>query len=364
MSPTARGPSPRLRRGIRLAVASVALALLLAAPTVVPGASAGAPSAVVGTPGILRTIAYNSTVDGFALSYLEWLPAGYLPRQATPLVVFLHGLGAGSVPVTGGLDGNTVPFSVVKNASAAHMILISLNTRTESGFYADTPCGGPQQQDVLDAIAHEKALRKVGAVYLLGFSMGTVGALEIAGHFPGLISGIGLVAPITDLFEQLAYSATVHSLPRQYPKDLCGRLPSATNTLAARITEYLSVARFAPTNFSGIPIYAVAGADDRTVPNNFTLWSFAQTNSTFVNSTCLTSTTLGEPANCTTPFWSLVKLHPALFSFRFVWEPTGRHGMVSLPVTDFFDFLAGTVPPAFLSATFPPGNLTALPPPP
>ncbi|MCI4339900.1 MAG: alpha/beta hydrolase, partial [Thermoplasmata archaeon] len=280
------------------------------------------------------------------------------------LVVFLHGLGTGTNRVIGGIGGSAVPDAIVDNASAASMILISLNTRTASGFYANTPCGGPQEQDVLDAIAHEKAARKVSSVYLLGFSMGTVGAYSIAGHHPKLISGIGIVAGITDLYEQLAYARQAHAFPSQIQTDFCGKLPGPKNASVTAEVTYLSVARFVPTNFSGIPIYVVAGAADTTVPNNFAHWVYAETNSSFVNSTCATSGAFGEPSNCSTTFWSLEKLHPTQFSFRFVWESAGVHSVADIAAGDFFAFLNGSVHPAFLSANFPPTKLTVLPSPP
>ena len=352
------------RRPAWWAVAVLAGVALLLVPTLVPVAAAGHATADRLQKSAMTRVPYSSSVDRFSLSYLEWLPAKYNPTLSTPLVVFLHGLGAGTARVIGGIGGIAVPDTVIDNASSASMILISLNTRTASGFYANTPCGGPQEQDVLDAIAHEKALHRISSVYLLGFSMGTVGAYSIAGHHPGLVSGIGVVAGISDLFEQLGYAQQNHAFPTQIQADFCGKLPSKLNASVQREVAYLSVARFAPQNFSGIPIYAVAGAADASVPNNFAHWPYAETNSSFVNSTCVTSSRFGEPSNCTTTFWSLAKLSPSSFSFRFVWEAAGIHSVVALPAGDFFAFLKGTVKPAFLSAGFPPTKLTLLPPPP
>ncbi len=350
-------------RRSRLIVLTIAVSVaLLVIPAVLPSASAAHRHPPQGATTV--KVAYSSSVDRFSLSYLEWLPANFRSTVAAPLVVFLHGLGSSTNKIPGGIGGNAVPQSVIDNASAASMILISINTRTSSGFFANTPCGGPQEQDVLDAIVHEKALRKVSKVYLLGFSMGTVGAFEIAGHHPGLVSGIGVVAPITDLFEQLGFALQAHAFPTQIQTDFCGKLPSKTNASVQREVAYLSVARFVPTNFSGIPIYLVAGAMDTTVPNNFAHWAYGETNSSFVNSTCTISAKFGEPANCTTAFWSLSKLHPAQFSFRFVFEAAGIHSVASLPAADYFGFMTGNLKPAFLSTTFPPTVLRTLPAPP
>ena len=302
-------------------------------------------------------------MDGFPLSFLEWLPANFSTQTPAPLVIYLHGMGGNATPIPGGGGATTVPAGLVANASAFGAILMSLNTRTQSGFYANTPCGGPQEQDVLDAIALERAHRAVSGVYLVGFSMGTSGAFSIAGHHPGLIRGIGVAAPITDLFQQLAYAISVHSVPLGLIQDYCNQLPSGHNVTAVRLTQYLSVARFHPENFSRVLMYVTGGGLDQAVPTNFAYWPYSQVNSSFVNSSCRVVPGLGEAMNCTTPFWTLFLNGAPGISFRYVYEPTGIHSALQLNGRDLFGYLFGNTPRGFATADFPPTSVHRLPAP-
>src|SRR5579863_666585 len=86
-------------------VATVLLLLVLLAPGVQgapPPASSIHPSLVS-----FKNVSYNSSVDGFPLSYAEWLPLGYSSLKATPLIVYLHGLeGNSNATVRGGVESD------------------------------------------------------------------------------------------------------------------------------------------------------------------------------------------------------------------------------------------------------------------
>ena len=339
--------------------AIVGIAVLLLVLTSTAGAQATAPAGsrpvASGSP---ANISYSSSVDKFSLSYLQWLPSGFSASHSHTLVVFLHGMGTTTNRVRGGIGGNTIPPNLVTGASAAGVILISLNTRTTSGFYADTACGGPQEQDVLDAINHEKSLEKVSSVVLAGFSMGTVGALEIAATHASLVSGIALAGPLTDLFEEQAYLGA--PIP-QLQADLCGQYPAPGNTSTIAFYKSLSPLRFAPTNFSSIPIYITAGGLDTRAPNNFGLWPYAMANSTVVNSSCRFASSAGEPSGCTTTLSSLAKAHPGQYRFRFVYEGRAVHSATQIAPDDLFDFLGGTVGTGLFVANFPPTVIAPAP---
>jgi pimeloyl-ACP methyl ester carboxylesterase len=300
---------------------------------------------------------YRSSVDGFPLSFEEWLPSGYMASHAYPLTVFLHGMGTGTAAVRGGVGATSIPSDIVRGAAEFGSILISLNTRSEAGFYANTACGGPQEQDVLDAITLEESDRNVSSVYLVGFSMGSIGAFRIAADHPKLISGIAVAGTITDLFEVYAYDASLRAAPTTVISDLCGVFPSATNTSAVQFFESESPARFSPQNFSEMRIYVTAGGEDVRAANNFSVWPYAQVNSTFVNSSCQVVSSLDEPASCTTPFSSLARSHPGDYVFRYVYEPTAPHDSLQLNGTDMFEFLFGMLPPGFYTAGFPPVDI-------
>ncbi len=368
------------RRGVPplLAASTVAVALLLGLPGVALG-QPSAPTASVSARGVLQpftNVSYRSSVDHFPLSYDEWLPAGYNASRPLPLAVFLHGIGNSTVAVRGGVnnfldvlrtpssDGATER-SLLENASLHHFIFISLNTRSSAGLYANTPCGGPQMQDVLDAIAHEQALRKISSVYLIGFSMGAFGALEIAGHTPGLVRTIAIAAPATDLYQEYAYLLSTGNVSGGFDglvdlinNDTCRVTPSPTNTTVDnRVYSFLSVGRFAPQNFSNISVWVSSGGFDTAIPNNGRFWPYLQVNDSFLLASCRAATTLGEPTGCTASWASLHAAHPGEFLFRDIYEPFGIHSLSQLDPADIFAFFAGTVAPGLYHSTFPPRTI-------
>ncbi|MCI4340398.1 MAG: hypothetical protein L3J73_03930, partial [Thermoplasmata archaeon] len=205
-------------------------------------------------PLAFQTVFYNSSVDNFSLSYEEWLPTAFVPTSSYSLAVFLHGMqGAGPWQV-GGVQSEIVPLlnnsttsdglavgAILRTAISANQsyILIAPNTRTGAGFYANSPCGGPQEQDLLDAIQHEKQLRHVLRTYLLGFSMGSVGALALAASHPHMFAGVATAGTITDAFAAIAYrAANQHSAFRTWANlsyqtmiaFTCGVVPGAGDT--------------------------------------------------------------------------------------------------------------------------------------
>ena len=333
----------------------------------------GTPEARAATAGVasmppLTNVSYNASTDGFPLSYAEILPTGYVSSQSYPLLVYLHGEGTTSAWVPGGAGnglsgyqtdtrpGASTLRAIVSNASAFHVILIAPSPRSLQGFYTNSPCGGPEEQDTLDAIAHEESIRNVSSVYVLGFSMGSIAALSLAGHHAKMFSGVAVAGSFTDAFEEYAYQ------PRPSSGLLyisCGSRPSPTNASAAALFNYLSVARLAPHNFSGVRLWAATGGQDHGAPNNLTLWPFLQVNNTFLNSTCLVAASAGEPANCTTPFSSLHRLFPSRFAYRMLFEPLGTHVLTQFDPRDVFTFLTGREAGGCFTSTYPPSVLTA-----
>ncbi|HZY92946.1 MAG TPA: PKD domain-containing protein [Thermoplasmata archaeon] len=333
------------RRGIGLAVGAIALAVVLALPlpTVAtsssPARTSGPTSSNVLTR-TYRTIGYNSSVDGKALTYYEWEPANYNASRAYPLAVFLHGLG---------YDGNELlqlasGIASIQNASDFQFLLISLNTRTLTGFYVNSPYSGPQEQDVLDAIGHEETIRQVNtsAVFIFGSSMGTIGAYSIAAHHPGLVRGIGAVAECPEMF----MAGYFHYLIGQQGSFLTttgGYLPNQS-AQALSETYYLDSVRYYPTNYSHVLLYAVQGADDNRCPNNPNVFGYQQSNNTFLNSTCLIVKNWSQPPSCQTPFSNLSAANPGEYLWRYVYEPTGLHTLNDLAPQDMFRFWLGEEP--------------------
>lgn len=313
-----------------------------------PGAKP-VPCARPGNPsGAFTTQYYRSSVDGTLLSYYEWLPASYSPSTHSPLLLYLHGKGAQGDQLYQDPDG----VSTITDALAAGYIVISLNTRNPGGFYVNSPYTGPEQQDVLDAIAHEKQLRAVSSLWVFGVSMGTMGAYSLAEHFPGLVKGIGVVATCPDLYEVQAYKiATNRSSDLDYFLNTTGGYLANQSAYAAAETYYLSAFRYYPQNLSNVRLYAVQGGNDTDCPNNPDIWGFQQANNTLLNSTCLVATNLDEPAQCTTPFASLEQKYPTRYHYRYVYVPTGIHTLDILDPLDMLAFFAGTVPTGVYWAT-------------
>lgn len=325
----------------------------------------------LGNPTPLYTnISYASSVDGFSLAYGEILPVNYTPSKAYPLLVYFHGEGTVSSIVGGGSgDGlkewnnSSYPTSkilsaTVWNASTFHFIIIAPSPRSSEGFYTNSPCGGPEEQDTTDAILHEEKLRNVSKVFALGFSMGSLGGLSFVGHHASMFSGIAVTGTMTDAFEELAD----HLRPLSGLLTLtCGARPGATNLSVDRLFAYLSVLRFHPSNLSGIRLWASAGSDDVGAPDNPAFWPYLQVNDTLLNRTCLVASSLGEPANCTVPWRSLHLRSPGSYLYRFVYEIGGGHTLGQLEPADMFQFFLGRVGGGCFTSTFPPTVNTACP---
>lgn len=367
-------------RAVTLSIAVAALSLLaIPIGTGTPAASSAfasssaAPGATFATP---TNVTYTSSVDGFHLSYAEWLPLGYKATNVDDLVVYLHGLEPGSNrSVSGGVASDLAHLAsgsgpdasaargLLANASHAKFIVIAVNTRTAGGFYVNSPCGGPQEQDVLDAIAHEKLVRKVAAVYLAGFSMGSIGALSLADHHPKLFAGVAVMATGTDLFEMRAWAIHEAAAGASWAP---GAVTAWANNVCSvknggpAYEAYLTAPRFHPQNLSGIKIWISAGGQDLLIPDNASLWPYMQVNNTFVNSTCVVASALAEPSNCTTTFSSLHKSN-ANYEFRFVYEADAPHTFAQIDPSDVFDYWAGTTSGGLYVAGFPPVTVTAAP---
>ena len=381
-----RGPQVR-----EIALLATAIALTLGAS--LPGLTAGAPipsnpsgAARTGpmTPATLSYQNYSiqnytASTDGWPLSYYEWLPAGYSATRTYPLVVFLHGMQGASGNVSGGLKsgvvlefGDTshdgVEVRAILNTSMADgYLVITVNERTGAGWYANSPCAGPQENDTLDAIAHEEALRHVGRVFLMGVDMGATGALALAATHPGMFAGVATAGTITDAFEALAYRQAYigeTTGPYNWTKlsyhtmlnMTCGSVPVPANATAVGIYDYLSVARLDPYALASTPLYVVSGGLDTRAPNNGVGTPFYQVNNSFLTSTC--GTVLGEPPNCTDPFSALHNASPSEYRVRDIFEPSGSGSYGQFNASDLFGWFNGAEPSGYCLANgWPPGEI-------
>jgi len=301
-------------------------------------------------------VSYNSSADGLALSYLEFLPAGFQSSASYPLVVYLHGAGnAYSQNVSGGMGGLVVPAGLVSNASMSGYILISLNTRSSDSFYVNTPCGGPQQQDVVDAIAHEESMRSVSRLYLVGFSAGSNGVLSLAGHGLEHPAGIATAGTITDFFQTFAYNIANNGTGRYrtFVYSECGVGVGPSNTSVVRTVAYMSVFRFHPENFSGIKLFIAAGGQDTVAPNSYSEWPYANANSTLLTATSSIASNLGESANTTQPYYNI-----SGSDLLALYDPLAPHDSTQIAYGQMFGFWGGVVAPGLYESTYPARALT------
>ncbi|HTT35097.1 MAG TPA: alpha/beta hydrolase [Thermoplasmata archaeon] len=285
-------------------------------------------------------ISYTSSVDGAPLTYREWVPPTYSANRSTAFLLFLHGQTDQSDNGCGEFDNRSGGISMLNAALAQGWLAGSLCTRTGDGWYVNSPYSGPQETDVLDAIAHERAIRNVSSVYLVGFSMGTSGALNIADHHPGLVAGVGVIEACPDEFMTIDYLLASAQAGKLYGFEAAsgGPLPS-DGGYARGLAYYLSSFRFFPQNMTGVRLYVVEGGMDITCPNNVSTFGFQQGNNTVLNATCLVAAAEEEPSGCTTPFAGLSDAHA-----RLVFEPLGHHSIDNVYGPDLVGYLAGDEP--------------------
>ncbi len=366
---TARAARSRALRPATLVGTGLLLAVLLPLPmpfTPGPVSSARITTAATSlgnTAPVYSNVTYNSSIDGFPLAYGEMLPINFSPSRSYPLLVYFHGEGNSTAIVPGGagnglglwnnssLPNYKILTKFVLNASTFHFLIIAPSPRSSEGFYTNSLCGGPEEQDVMDAIVHEESLRHILGLYALGFSMGSLGALSFVGHHPGMFKGVATTGTLTDAFEEVAYHPTLKSGLLTLD---CGMVPSATNVSVDRLLTYLSVARFHPKNFSNVAIWVSAGGLDHGATNNLAYWPFLQVNFTFLTRSCLVASNYSEPANCTVPFAVLHTAAPSVFNYRFIFEPGAGHTLGQLEAQDMFQFFLGRSAGGCYTTTFPP----------
>src|SRR5690348_4979548 len=124
-----------MRRGLAVVVGAIGVAAIVVGTALWlgPGLNSTVPPSFPALGPGETTVAYTSSVDGFALSYSEWLPAGYTPTQTYPLAIYLHHIeDTSGHPRPGGfwnqLSGDGGGPAAISAASAAGFLLIAPNT--------------------------------------------------------------------------------------------------------------------------------------------------------------------------------------------------------------------------------------------
>jgi hypothetical protein len=333
-------------------------------------------------PFLYNTVPFTTTINSTTLAYEEWLPPAFDNASTYPLMVFLQGsAGESTVWTAGGvtsqiiLDLNETDWEgtdlqdIIRTGTADGYIIITVNERTGAGFFANslgvcaannrTVGGGPQENDTLNAIESERSRHRIGQIFLLGFNMGSAGALALAASNPGMFASVATAGTITDVFSAFFYrqanldstNSDLNWTNASYATMLnftCHVTPSPTNTSVDAIYDYLSPLRLDPTAFANVPLYVVSGGLDARAPNDAEWSDYLNVNDTFVESTCQTFP--GEPANCTIPLAALHRAHPTEYKFRDIYEPSAGDTYGQFNATDVFAWFAGTAPEGFYQA--------------
>jgi hypothetical protein len=222
--------------------------------------------------GSFVTVTYASSVDGVALRFIEYLPSGYVSTTAYPLAILLHGAG-------GNINQYNTP--EWRNAADAHgyiLALIEARTLISLGypasrltFFLDGVL--PSAQDVLDVIPVMQSRRLINPsrIYIGGYSMGGIGAMNIATQNPGVFAAAAPGVIISDLFQAVAYTT---SQPIPSFATLLGGAAGASP-----ITDtswYQNSPRFLLPNLMHTPLTIVHGLSDALVPNAVSIWPYMQ----------------------------------------------------------------------------------------
>ena len=188
----------------------------------------------------VRRHTYRSTVDGSREPFRVYLPRGYRRLGPRPLVILLHGFGGNE---KGGIGELTAEL-----ADERGYLLLSPRGRG-SAFY-----DGVAEDDFFETFERVKARYPVDEdrVYLMGTSMGGLGAWRLACRFPHLFAAVAPICGWTDwrLWYPHWYAAEArpkHVIPWRRP-------------LVERATV-LSLA----ANLINVPVCVLHGARDPTV---------------------------------------------------------------------------------------------------
>jgi predicted esterase len=287
----------------------------------------GDPSPVVAAS---AQITYTSSVDGAALDYVEYLPAGYNPAVAYPLVVLLHGAG-----------GNAYQYDTPEWHAAADQhgyILATAHARTLPGYGASrlsfymNGALVPAEQDVLDLIPIVQGRHVIdpNRIYVAGYSMGGVGALNLAALHPGVFAAAAPGAPMSDLFQQWDYAP---AMPAPNFATLFGGVYS--QTAVTQTLYYQNSPRFLAPNLMHTPIRVVHGISDTLIPNATHVWAYMQSRH------MVDTPGFADSRGQAITVQQLQAAWPGTYAEEHVW-PAATHGSGSVywvpeEILDFFD---------------------------
>jgi poly(3-hydroxybutyrate) depolymerase len=132
------------------------------------------------------------------LPYRTYVPAAYTGAKPFPLIIALHGLGGTEDSFFDGYDKALPPLA----ESHGYIVAAPLGYRVDGsyGWGLGTPPADPtirrtqdfSEQDVMQVLARVRQLYKIddARIYLMGHSMGAIGAWKIAPKYPDIWAAI------------------------------------------------------------------------------------------------------------------------------------------------------------------------------
>jgi enterochelin esterase-like enzyme len=160
------------------------------------GCSVPAPRLVYARPGPSFSGTFNSPARRRAVGYTIAYPPGHRAGDQLPLVVMLHGYGAGHANALAGLSPAQALAVKADGRPLAPMAMVTVDGG--NGFWTPHPGDNPMAMviDELIPLCQRRGLgRPPQRIGTMGISMGGYGALLFAERYPRLISAVAAISP-------------------------------------------------------------------------------------------------------------------------------------------------------------------------
>lgn len=191
------------------------------------------------TPG-MHEFAYISPIDDSAQPYYIYVPRSYDPFEAAPLIVYLHGYN----PDLNKINWQYISEGLKRLCEENGYLIVAPFGRSNTDFQG---IGEQDVMHVLDLMLDEHGFNIArDRVYLVGYSMGGMGAYTIASHSPDRWAGV----------VSLAGRASFYMWKDVEPDDL----QPFKHWLIG-----LEYAAEMPENFRHVPVLALQGESDSLV---------------------------------------------------------------------------------------------------